>query len=111
LRDVTGRLSKADFTSELVKLLLQVAWADHDVAPAEAEALKSYARRRGLPPDELAALERMLTGRAPLTPPNLGLLKQHRTEVLRAVKELLLSDLAIAEEEEAILDQIASLLS
>ena len=98
------------FASELVKLLLQVAWADHEVAPAEAAALLAFARRSKLPEAELASLQAMLTGRAPLTPPNLGLLKQRRTDVLRAVKELLLSDLEVADEEEDILGQIAALL-
>lgn len=98
------------FASELVKLLLQVAFADHEVAPAEAEALLGFARRNRLPEAELQALQAMLTGRAPLAPPNLGLLKQRRTDVLRAVKELLLSDLEVAEEEEEILSQIATLL-
>jgi uncharacterized tellurite resistance protein B-like protein len=98
------------FALELVKLLLQVAWADHDVAPAEAEALLTFARRSGLGEQALTDLSAMLHGRAPLQPPNLGLLKERRTEVLRAVKELLLSDLEVAEEEEEILSQIASLL-
>ena len=98
------------FALELVKLLVQVAWADHDVARAEAEALLGFARRSGLSEQALADLSAMLHGRAPLAPPNLGLLKERRTEVLRAVKELLLSDLEVAEEEEEILSQIASLL-
>ena len=99
------------FALELVKLLLQVVWADHDVAPAEAEALLGFARRSGLSDDEQQSLAAMLSGRAPLAPPNLGLLKARRTEVLRAVKELLLVDLEIAEEEEDLLEQIAALLS
>jgi uncharacterized tellurite resistance protein B-like protein len=103
-------VSNAQFSSELVKLLAQVAWADHDVAPSEAEALLAFARRSGLPEAELKALQAMLTGRAPLAPPNLGLLKARRTDVLRAVKELLLSDLEVAKEEEEILNQIAALL-
>jgi uncharacterized tellurite resistance protein B-like protein len=96
--------------SELVKLLMQVAWADHEVAVEEAEALLAYARRQGLAEDELGRLSAMLTGRSPLVPPNLGVLKPHRAEVLRAVKELLLSDLSVADEEEDILRQIAELL-
>jgi uncharacterized tellurite resistance protein B-like protein len=100
----------ANFASELVKLLVQVAWADHDVAPAETEALLSFARRSGLAEVELTSLHDMLTGRAPLVPPNLALLKPRRTEVLRAVKDLLLSDLSVVEEEEQLLEQIASLL-
>ena len=101
--------TRAQVASELVKLLVQAAWADHDVAPAEAEALMAYARRASLPEGELVALQAMLTGRAPLVPPNLGLLKQHRTDVLRAMKELLLSDLSIADEEEQ-LRQLTGLL-
>jgi len=103
-------MSPAAFASELVKLLVQVAWADHDVAPAEAEALLSFARRSGLPAQEVDTLSDALSGRAPLSPPNLGLLKTRRTDVLRAVKELLLTDLEVAEEEEDILAQIATLL-
>ena len=99
------------FTLELVKLLLQVVWADHGVAPAEAEALLGFARRNGLSEEEQQSLAAMLSGRAPLAPPNLGLLKARRTEVLRAVKDLLLADLEIAEEEEDVLGQIAALLS
>jgi hypothetical protein len=102
--------ARGNFASELVKLLVQVAWADHEVAAPEADALLAFARRQGLSAAELDGLQAMLTRRAPLTPPNLGLLKQRRTEVLRAVKELLLSDLAIADEEEEILAQISALL-
>ncbi len=98
------------FALELVKLLVQVAWADHDVAPAEAEALLAFGRRSGLGEPDLQNLSAMLSGRAPLAAPNLGLLKERRTEVLRAVKELLLSDLEIADEEEDVLEQIAALL-
>ena len=105
-----SRIPDGVFASELVKLLLQVAWADHEVAPAEAAALLAFARRSSLPEQERAILQASLTGRALLTPPNLGLLKQRRTDVLRAVKELLLSDLAVADEEEDILGQIAALL-
>jgi hypothetical protein len=80
------------------------------VAAAEADTLLAYARRSGLSESELKSLSDMLSGRAPLAPPNLGLLKERRTEVLRAVKELLLSDLEVAEEEEDVLGQIAALL-
>lgn len=99
------------FALELVKLLLQVVWADHEVAPAEAEALLAFARRSGLAEADQQHVSAMLSGRAPLAPPNLGLLKARRTEVLRAVKELLLVDLEIAEEEADLLDQIAALLN
>ena len=95
---------------ELVKLLLQVAWADDDVKPAEADALLAYAKRCSLPDEQLVLLADCLAGRAPLPSPNLGFLKEHRLDVLRAVKDLLLSDLHIAEEEEQVLAQISELL-
>jgi hypothetical protein len=99
------------FASELVKLLLQVAWADHDVAPQEAEALMGFARHEGLEAEELEQLSAMLSGKSPLSPPNLGLLKERRTDTLRAVRELLLSGRAVVrEEEEELLAQISSLL-
>lgn len=99
------------FASELVLLLIQVAWADHEIAPAETETLLKFARSQGLSETELTSLYDMLTGRAPLKPPNLGLLKPRRTEVLRAVKGLLLSDLELADEEEEVLGQLAGLLN
>jgi hypothetical protein len=98
------------FAFELLKLLLQVAWADDDVAPEEADALLAYGRKSSLGQDKLELLGQCLAGRAPLPPPNLGFLKPRRLEVMRAVKELLMSDLAVAEEEEAILEQISTLL-
>jgi hypothetical protein len=107
----TPAVTPRTFALELVKLLLQVVWADHDVAPAEADALLAFARRSGLTDAEQADISAMLSGRAPLALPNLGLLKARRTEVLRAVKQLLLVDLAVADEEEELLGQIAALLS
>jgi uncharacterized tellurite resistance protein B-like protein len=98
------------FAFELLKLLLQVAWADDEVAPEEADALLAYGRNSTLSEDKLELLARCLAGRAPLPPPNLGFLKERRLDVMRAVKELLVSDLTVADEEEAILEQISKLL-
>jgi uncharacterized tellurite resistance protein B-like protein len=95
---------------EVVKLLLQAAFADHEVAEEEAEALHDYAVRSGVSEMELETIDACLAGQQPLLPPNLGLLKGHRVEVLRAVRKLLSSDQRIHEEEEALLDEIATLL-
>jgi uncharacterized tellurite resistance protein B-like protein len=96
---------------EVVKLLLQAVFADHEVAEEEAEAIHDYAVRAGVPDVELETIDACLAGQQPLLPPNLGLLKNHRTEVLRAVRKLLTSDQRIHEEEEALLTQIAALLA
>jgi uncharacterized tellurite resistance protein B-like protein len=99
------------FALELVKLLLQVAWADHEVAPTEEAALLEIARRFGLSEAEQGRVRSMLRREVPLSPPDLGLLRGRRTEVLRAVKQLLLTDSHVAEEEEEVLAELASLLS
>jgi len=105
-----GAPQNAEFSFELLKLLLQVAWADDDVAQEEADALLAYGRKSLLSQDKLELLGQCLAGRAPLPPPNLGFLKERRLDVMRAVRELLLSDLSVADEEQAILEQISALL-
>ena len=102
--------TEGQFTFELLKLLLQVAWADDEINPAEADALLAYARKNRLSQDRLELIGECLAGRAPLPPPNLGFLKERRLDVMRAVKELLLSDLSVGAEEEEILEQISTLL-
>ena len=74
------------YALELVRLLVQVAWADHEVAPAEAEGLLAFARRSGLAQTELDELSAMLSGRIPLVPPNLGLLRPSKAEIHLAVR-------------------------
>jgi uncharacterized tellurite resistance protein B-like protein len=100
----------AKFALEVVKLLLQVVWADGEVASEEAEALHDYAVRSGVGRAEIELLDACLTGDAPLPPPNLGLLKSRRTEVLRNVQKLLMADDRMHEDEEALLADISTLL-
>jgi len=99
-----------EFAFELMKLLLQVAWADDDVAHEEAGALLAFAKRSQLTAEQLAVISACLAGKSPLPPPNLGFLKSRRVDVLRAVKDLLTSDLQVGAAEEAILTQISTLL-
>jgi len=102
--------AQGQFAFELLKLLLQVAWADDQVSPEEANALLAFGQKNQLTAEQLALLAACLAGNAPLPPPNLGFLRSHRLDVLRAVKELLQSDLHVADEEGALLEQISSLL-
>lgn len=102
--------SDAKFSLEVVRLLLQAVWADGEVAAEEAEALHDYAVRAGVDRTEIELLDACLAGQAPLPPPNLGLLKGRRTEALRAVRRLLEADDRIHEDEEALLEEISTLL-
>ena len=98
------------FGFELMKLLLQVAWADDDIAAEEADALLAFGKKHELTDDQLELISACLAGKAPLPPPNLGFLKSRRVDVLKAVKDLLTSDLRVAAAEDAILTQISTLL-
>jgi uncharacterized tellurite resistance protein B-like protein len=100
----------AKFSLEVVKLLLQVVWADGEVAAEEAEALHDYAVRAGVGRGEIEMLDAGLAGQSPLPAPNLGVLKGRRTEVLRAVQKLLVADERMHEDEEALLGEISALL-
>lgn len=104
-------VDEGTFRLEVMKLLLQVAWADHSVHEEEAAALEQHAREQGYPPEQIALLHEWLSGRAPLPQPNFSVLRPRRTEVLRQVRRLLHSDQHVAEEEEQVLAQIAELLT
>jgi uncharacterized tellurite resistance protein B-like protein len=98
------------FAFEVVKLLLQVAWADHELAGEEAQALRDFAEQSGVSEADRATLEACLAGTERLPMPNLGLLKEQRIEVLRAVRQLLKSDSRIHEEEAKLLDELTEAL-
>jgi len=110
LKRMSNAPAQGEFAFELVKLLLQVAWADDDVALKEADALLAFGRRSQLSEEQLELLADCLAGKTPLPPPHFGLLKERRVEVLRAIKELLGSELRVGAAEDAILEQISALL-
>lgn len=103
-------MSTESISFEVVKLLLQVAWADHDVAAEEAQAILAFARRHELTEDQLAMVEDALSGGSALPLPNLRTLKLHKVRVLGELRELRLSDLHVHDEEDAILKQVSALL-
>jgi uncharacterized tellurite resistance protein B-like protein len=98
------------FAFEVVKLLLQVAWADHELAGEEAQALREFAVQSNVSEADRATLEACLTGGERLPVPNLGLLREQRVEVLRAVRQLLKADARIHEDETALLDELTAAL-
>lgn len=98
------------FAFELLKLLLQVAWVDDEISPEESGALLAFARKSQLTGEQLELISACLAGKAPLPPPNLGVLKARRVDVLRAAKNLVVCDLRVGAAEETILEQISALL-
>ncbi len=72
---------------ELVKLLLQIVYADDVVTDAERAALTATAERVAGAAG-LAVVAAALDRRERLPPPNVGLLARHRGEVLKEVARL-----------------------
>ncbi len=98
------------FDTEVVKLLLQVAWADDEVTVAEQDMIFGLARSWFVPEQELAVLMKRLEQGQPLPQPNLQLLRTRADDVLEAARGLALSDGKVAGEESEMLKQIAELL-
>lgn len=95
---------------ELMKLLVQAAWADHELHPDEIESLLNVADAL-LPSDErLAEVEAWLAGRAPLPAPELQRLSAHRDDVLLEVRRVLHADGVVHLDEQRMYAQIERLL-
>jgi tellurite resistance protein len=104
----TGDVS---FDTEVIKLLLQVAWADDEVDPREKELIFGLARSWFVPEQELKVLMQRLDEGEPLPQPNLKMLRTRPDEVLEAARALVASDGKVAPEESQMLQQIQELLS
>jgi len=101
---------RADVAFEIVKLMVQVAWADGEIADAEVEQILGLAEHVDVGPTNLAMLATMLRGEEPLPPPDLGLLRQHRSTALAAAEAMVRADEVVAPDEEQLLAQLRSLL-
>jgi len=98
------------FNVEVLKLLLQVAWADDEVAERERALILGAARSWGVQEKTIASLmERLDTGE-PLPSPNLSLLKTRPDEALEAARALVAADGKVTEEEKEMLEQIRQMI-
>jgi uncharacterized tellurite resistance protein B-like protein len=102
--------TESTFAFEMTKLLLQAVWADGEVADEEAEAVHDFAVRAGVELADIETLDACLGGQSPLPVPNLGLLRERRADVMRALQKLVASDARVHEDEESLLRQISELL-
>jgi len=104
----TGDVS---FDTEVIKLLLQVAWADDEVDPREKELIFGLARSWFVPEPELKVLMQRLDEGEPLPQPNLKMLRTRPDDVLEAARALVAADGKVAAEESEMIEQIQELLS
>ena len=77
---------------EIIKLLIQVAWADGEVADDEVEHLRERARAAGLGDKAIAMLDAFMGGERKLPAPDFGFLREHRDEALAAAEKMVISD-------------------
>jgi len=105
-------LSSEDvFNVEVIKLLIQVAWQDEQVTERERVVIQGLGRHWKVPEEEMKPLLEDLSRGKPRSPPDLGILRSQPVKVLSAASALASADGRVDEEEEAILQEIASLLN
>lgn len=112
MRLATGRgMEGHQLGLETLKLLIQVAWADHVVTTEETDHILSLARQMEATDDEIAFLERALSDEGRLPAPNMGQLRGHYDHVMRSIDQLISIDKVIVDDERAVRDAVAHLLT
>lgn len=99
------------FNLEVVKLLLEIAWADQEVDEREKQMILGAARSWSVPEPELKVLMTRLEQGTPLPKPDLELLRTRADDVMTAARALVLSDGKVKKEESALLKQLAAQLA
>jgi uncharacterized tellurite resistance protein B-like protein len=95
---------------ELIKLLMQVAWADHEVGEEEAKRVFDHARRLNLSQKAQDTMWECLRGTRKLPAPDLGFLRQHAAIAYELAEGLVHADGEVTEDEVDTLAQVKSLL-
>lgn len=101
----------AELHSEILKLLLQVAFADHKIEESEVSYIMEYAARNEISEFETSVIKQFLTDKGTsLPPPNFALLREHKEKVMGEVRRLVRADRNICENEREVFDEIEDLL-
>ncbi len=95
---------------EILKLLLQAAWANDTLEPSEREAVVKLGNDWKVAPDTLLWLLRHLDQGKPLPQPNLGLLRAHRDATLHAAETFVGVDGVVDDAEKDFLTTVGQLL-
>lgn len=95
---------------EIVKLLMQVAFADHDVSTTEVDHILGLAKEAELSDAAIDVLRSCLEGSTRLPAPDLGFLREHREVALTAAKKMITGDSRVHQEEREVFAQIKELL-
>lgn len=103
-------MKPSDLHREVIKLLIQVAWADQEIADEEREHLLETGKASGMSDDELAEIEAALADPSSMTPPDFDLLKRFKQETKRAATVLVRIDGQVSAREVSLLASINELL-
>jgi uncharacterized tellurite resistance protein B-like protein len=99
------------FNAEVIKLLLQVAWADDTLEPQERAFVAQLGRDWQVPTSVMDELLTHLDLGKPLPQPNLSLLRQRADEVLEAAHTLVRADGVVDAQETEFLMTVQQLLA
>ncbi|KFE67638.1 TerB family tellurite resistance protein [Hyalangium minutum] len=99
------------FNTEIIKLLLQVAWSDRQLTHAEHLVIFGLGRSWNVPEADLQSLLGALKAGGPLPEPDLAILRTRPDDVLEAARALAVSDGSFADSEKALIDRIKGMLS
>ena len=98
------------FNLEVLKLLLQVAWADGEVEEREAMMILGLGRSWSVPEPELKELRARLEKGDPLPQPDMALLKSRADETIEAVRAMVFADGKLERDEDELIEEISSML-
>jgi hypothetical protein len=99
------------FNTEVIKLLLQVAWSDRQLTQAEHLVVMGLGRSWNVPEPELQSLLGKLKAGGPLPEPDMDVLRTRPDDVLEAARALSVSDGHIAKREKELIASIQQRLS
>jgi uncharacterized membrane protein YebE (DUF533 family) len=98
------------FNTEVLKLMLQLAWSDGRIDVQEVGTILGAARSWGVPEVEVAALKNALEGSASAPAPDLALLRERPDEVFEAARALIASDGLLQRSEQEMLEELRVIL-
>jgi tellurite resistance protein len=98
------------FNTEVLKLMLQLAWSDGQLDVQEVGTLLGAARSWEVPEAEVAALKKLLDSQGTPPAPDLALLRGRSDEVLEAARALIMSDGKLQAAEKEMMDELRIIL-
>jgi uncharacterized tellurite resistance protein B-like protein len=94
------------FNTEVIKLLLQVAWSDRQLTQAEHLVIMGLGRSWNVPEPELQSLLVKLKAGGALPEPDIEILRTRPDDVIEAARALSVSDGHIAKTEKELIARI-----